>query len=166
MHNTEHPLYNTWKKMRDRCNNPRSHNYQFYGGKGIKVCKQWDSFNKFIVDMGKRPSENHTIDRIDPSGDYTKANCRWATKSEQNRNRSSCAKVDGKTLSEIANEIGMDRTSLYKRKKRGHALKFVVMPSHEFHIASHTLKRKPINTPDKSACSISLLGTNEELKQP
>ena len=84
---TQHPLYNTWEKMRQRCNNPNSGDFKNYGGRGISVCSRWDWFPNFLADMGDRP-ESYTLDRIDPDGDYTPENCRWATALQQRHNRS------------------------------------------------------------------------------
>lgn len=81
-----HVLYWTWTSMRSRCNNPNDSSYSNYGAIGVKVCPEWDSFEQFLVDMGERP-EGTTLDRIDPNGDYTVSNCRWATAYEQRHNR-------------------------------------------------------------------------------
>lgn len=91
MQRTKHYLYNTWKGMTQRCENPKNPNYAKYGAKGIKVCERWSSFNfkgfeNFIEDMGDRP-EGTTLDRINTYGGYSKDNCRWATKKTQQNNR-------------------------------------------------------------------------------
>ena len=82
----KHQLYTTWIMMRQRCNNPKATNYRWYGARGIKVCERWNSFTKFVEDMGDRPID-HTLDRIDASKDYEPSNCRWATKDEQIENQ-------------------------------------------------------------------------------
>ena len=72
--------------MRNRCTNPNNTNYKNYGGRGIKVCERWDDFTVFIADMGERP-EGKTLDRIDNDGNYEPSNVRWATRSEQQKNK-------------------------------------------------------------------------------
>lgn len=80
--------YLCWWNMLDRCMNPKSKSYADYGARGISVCLAWQrSFAQFLKDMGPRPSNKHSIDRIENDGDYEPSNCRWATKSEQQRNK-------------------------------------------------------------------------------
>lgn len=82
------PEFNTWAKLRRRCNNPKDKAYKLYGGRGIKVCDRWDnSFENFLIDMGRKPSPKHSIDRINNNGHYEPNNCRWATLKEQSRNK-------------------------------------------------------------------------------
>lgn len=79
--------YNSWSAMKRRCGLKTTVYWKNYGGRGIKVCDRWLDFNNFYVDMGLRPSKNHSLDRIDVNGDYEPSNCRWATNAEQNQNR-------------------------------------------------------------------------------
>lgn len=74
--------------MKKRCLNPKARYYYNYGGRGITVCERWlNDFKAFLADVGRRPSNQHSLDRYpDTNGHYEKANCRWATRSEQNEN--------------------------------------------------------------------------------
>lgn len=81
------PEYTVWIQMRQRCSNPNCRVYKHYGGRGIKVCERWNSFKNFIADMGERPNNKYSIDRIDVDGDYCPENCRWATQTQQVQNR-------------------------------------------------------------------------------
>ena len=81
------PTWRIWIKMKDRCINPRAQNYSYYGGRGIRVCDRWcESFVNFLADMGERPP-GLTLDRINNDGNYELENCRWATRSQQAKNR-------------------------------------------------------------------------------
>ena len=85
---TSNPLYWVWNAMRQRCTNPNHKEYKNYGSRGITVCEEWmQGFEAFYRDMGDRPTDKHTLDRIDNNGNYEKSNCEWATQSVQNYNK-------------------------------------------------------------------------------
>ena len=79
--------YITWRSMKSRCNNPEHEYYKYYGGKGIKVCPEWqNNFNTFYKDMGNIPNGKE-LDRIKNDKDYSKKNCHWITHTENVRKR-------------------------------------------------------------------------------
>lgn len=82
------PEYNAWINMRQRCGNKKRPDYRHYGGRGIRVCRQWvKSFDTFLADVGRKPFPKATIDRINVNGHYEPSNCRWTTWTEQRRNQ-------------------------------------------------------------------------------
>lgn len=119
--------YKIWDSMIQRCTNPNNKNYPNYGGRGIKICDEWkDSFENFLKDIGKRPSKDYSLDRIDNNGNYCKENCRWATAKEQANNRCTnlniTYKKQTKTLSEWAVILKMNYRTLQNRYNNGWAV--------------------------------------------
>ena len=117
------PEYRVWAVMLSRCK-PGVRNY---GARGIKVCERWKSFENFFIDMGRRPSPRHSIDRIDNDGDYEPDNCRWATKRQQDRNRRTnhLLTLGDETccLTEWAEIIGITPQALSDRLKSGWSIR-------------------------------------------
>lgn len=116
------PEYTTFHNMHRRCYDDTRKDFPRYGGRGIKVCQRWHDFASFFVDMGPRPSREHSLDRINSNGDYEPNNCRWATALQQQNNRSDNRIVTwrGKTrtLSEWSRAIGIEPQTLLKRLDR------------------------------------------------
>lgn len=81
------PEYKAWAAMKQRCDNPTDNRYHSHGGRGIIYDKDWIIFEHFYRDMGDRPSDKHSLDRIDNDGNYSYENCRWATQSQQSLNK-------------------------------------------------------------------------------
>lgn len=124
------PEYVAWRAMRDRCEKQDHPAYHNYGGRGITVCERWsgsDGFARFIEDMGRRPTTRHTLERRDNGKGYSPDNCRWATTSEQARNkRSNCfIEYDGKRmiLADWAKETGLSRYCISGRLRMGWTVK-------------------------------------------
>lgn len=80
------PEYVLWLGMRRRCDNPSHVGYKNYGARGIQVCERWNDFTLFLADVGRRPTPQHTLDRINNDGNYEPGNVRWATRIEQAAN--------------------------------------------------------------------------------
>lgn len=114
-------VYVTWQNLIQRCTNIKSEHYKDYGGRGIKVCDRWFSFENFYYDMGVRP-KGMSIDRIDVNGDYCKENCRWSTQKEQCNNKRSNLLImyrgKIKTLMQWSEELGIKYSTLNSRINR------------------------------------------------
>jgi len=119
--------YKSWSMMKVRCTNKRNAAYPRYGGRGIKICKRWFSFENFFADMGRRPSAKHSLDRIDNNGDYTPNNCRWATAFEQGKNKrnNKIITFNGKSkcISEWEKITGIKRRTIQARLMHGWTVK-------------------------------------------
>ncbi len=115
--------YHSWCAMRARCSNPKIKQYCDYGGRGIRVCERWDSFENFLSDMGPSPSPKHSIDRIDADGDYEPTNCRWATYKEQMSNKRNNKTITYRgetlTLADWSRRLGVAHSGLYYRFNSG-----------------------------------------------
>lgn len=115
---TDSRVYRIWTGMLNRCRNPNSGKWARYGGRGIRVDERWLSFENFLTDMGM-PTDELTLDRIDPNGGYCKENCRWATRKEQASNRRSCVMLthNGITLTatDWARALGISVTAMFNR---------------------------------------------------
>lgn len=120
---TKSSTYKSWSGMRTRCESVTYRDYPLYGGRGIKICRRWRKFINFLADMGVKPTPQHTLDRINNNKGYSKANCRWATWKEQQRNRRNNSKYtyQGRTqlIMDWAKEYGLKRQTLERRLKIG-----------------------------------------------
>jgi hypothetical protein len=117
------PEYRAWSQMWNRCENPKGPEYPRYGKRGISVCETWNDFSIFLADMGERPSDQHSLDRIDTELGYSQSNCRWATPQEQANNRRSNFMITHnnttKTLAEWGRDTGLKPRTISARLDRG-----------------------------------------------
>ena len=114
--------YTAWRNMIERCRNPNSQNFHRYGGRGVLVCDRWLNFSNFLADMGE-PAPGLTLDRKDNGLVYGPGFCRWASRAEQYRNRSTNVWIDtcrGRMIIEdIASAAGLCPSSMRKRIAKG-----------------------------------------------
>ena len=123
---TKSKEYNTWSHIRQKCYNQKNKKFYRYGARGIKVCDRWNSvdngYENFIADMGKAPSSDHSIERVDNDGDYCPENCIWATRKIQAMNTQRSLKFEWKgklmTLPQIAQEEGKRPKQVYQLVKK------------------------------------------------
>lgn len=118
--------YSSWNAMKNRCDNSSFKHYDRYGGRGITYDPAWDDFSVFLKDMGKKPTPEHQLERVDNNKNYSRENCIWATRKEQTRNRGGeratrLYTYDGKTMciKDWAEYVGISNTSMQKRLNNG-----------------------------------------------
>lgn len=118
--NNVRPEYRAYHSAKARCENPKNISYPRYGGKGIKFC--FSSFDEFIAEIGNKPTPQHSLDRIDPQGNYKPGNVRWATDSLQSRNRKDRERytIGNETLllTEWSERSGVDLKLIFERLSR------------------------------------------------
>lgn len=126
------PEYTAWLHMRQRCNNPRVKDYKYYGGRGIKVCARWNSYEVFLADMGRKP-KGRSLDRINNEGNYEPGNCRWATKLQQVANTRVARWIEyngkRKVLSQWARDLGVLPSHLHwhlQRRSEQEAIEYLL----------------------------------------
>jgi hypothetical protein len=125
------PEYRVWSSIKSRCLNPSHRAYRNYGGRGITIAKEWaDDFLAFLVHVGRRPSNRHSIDRINNQLGYQPGNIRWSTDIEQNRNRRNnhILTLNGEShcVAEWALITGIKSKTLHMRLSKGWAIERVL----------------------------------------
>lgn len=120
------PEYIAYYAMRGRCLSPSYHSRERYTLRGITICDRWlngegglSGFLCFLHDMGRKPGCDYTLERIDNDLGYSKGNCRWSTKDEQQINKEGTLKEGGVPLLTIAQESGLHYETVVHRFKRG-----------------------------------------------
>lgn len=120
------PLYERWRAMLNRCENPNQRAWKDYGGRGIKVCDEWHQFEAFARDIGPTFEPHLELDRINVDGHYEPGNCRWATRREQQNNRRNNHLITWRehtqTVYEWAVVLGLKPNTLLYRIRRGWSL--------------------------------------------
>lgn len=116
---SKHPAYAVWRSMLDRCRLPTHQSWKNYGARGITVSPEWDTFEAFWADMGPTYRRGLDLDRRDNDLGYTRENCRWVSRRTNTMNKRNSLRVD---VQELAKQLGISRSTLYYRLKRGQPL--------------------------------------------
>lgn len=124
--------YKVWSSMRERCHRTTHPDFPRYGGRGIKICERWNSFESFLADMGEKP-DGKSLDRFpDGDGNYEPGNCRWATWKEQNNNTSKNVFVEfngqKKTIAQWSESTGLTHSQICGRLRRGKTIQEALTP--------------------------------------
>lgn len=142
-------IYKVWTSMLSRCRNPNHHQYKNYGARGINICKNWNEFENFYLDMGDPPFSKAQLDRIDNNLGYFKENCRWVTAKKNSRNKRTNRSINthkGRIIkSELIEQIGWTKHQFRWFEKK-YGIKWILK-----NFKDNTLPKKtnsPINRED------------------
>jgi hypothetical protein len=156
--------YNCWRNMMDRCTNPNTAHWNDYGGRGITIAPEWKDFGGFYKDMGDKPIDKSTLERLDVNKGYSKENCIWADWLTQANNKRNNVRVEyaGKTqtLSEWGRELNLSLSLISYRHKQGWPVE-EIFHGKKFKYTSKKLAELEDMT---GFCMVSLSLSNEEIK--
>ena len=164
-------LYRIWADMLQRCKNPKSTNYKYYGARGIRVCEEWKVFiNFYNWAMSAGYEKGLSIDRIDVNGNYEPNNCRWVTREQQDNNRRDSIKelINGEelTLAQIARKYKVSYAMVLHRYRVGDRGSKLIEPKKQGIKRDGTeIQRLPTKLTYEKAAEIKWLGLNKKMTQ-
>ena len=139
------PEYTSWLGMRRRCDDEKNNRYKFYKGKGIDYPEEWKDFNIFLKDMGKKPSAEYSIERLDVNKSYSVENCVWADKKTQANNKTSNIRITNKVTEEVMSlkhwcdlENIDYKKAHYRFRYKGECVTEILGDNYEITLDSHT----------------------------